>query len=126
MCVMELGKQCRLHMVQGFDSFLIHAKTETNNDDTANCTIARPPIVVSKCCVLLASGMNDLPVTFSQTRYVAVIEITFIDTFTGIMSRSNKKPFLRKWRQFEIDSNAATTIAAGPPNSKKVRKTAAS
>jgi hypothetical protein len=57
---------------------------------------------------------------------VAVVEMTFSDTFAGIIIRPKGNPLDRRYIQFASDSTAASMIAARPPYSRKVRKIAAS
>ncbi len=70
--------------------------------------------------------MNDARGTNSQTMYVKPTDAVLIATLVGIISRPKGNPFVRRYRQFASVSTPATTIAAGPPYSRKVRKTRAS
>src|SRR4051812_31494345 len=49
-----------------------------------------------------------------------------METLVGIINRPNTNPRDLRYKQLEVDSRAAISIAAGPPNSRNVRKMTAS
>jgi len=85
------------------------------------------PNVVNRCWVLpIRADTCTTSVTCSQIKYVAEIDTQCIETFVGIIHLPKKNPRDLRYRQLARLSMTETTMAAGPPYRRNVRKTAAS